>query len=71
MRFYDAILTSKQLVVGHCSAALKTSSKIRRTLNAGDDDWGILYPMLLILQVHIFVSENAKAIKNNKFTMTW
>ena len=70
MRFYDAILTSKQLVVGHCSAARRTSSTEK-----SEDHWMqetmILYPVLLILRVHIFVPENTKAIKKNKVTMTW
>ena len=36
MRFYDAILTSKQLVVRHCSAI--EPARNSRTLDSEDDD---------------------------------
>ena len=47
---------------------VEPARKIQRTLDA---ETMILYPMLLILQVHIFVWQNTKAIKKNKFTMSW
>ena len=56
------------MAVEHCSTA-----RSRNQLEKSEEHWMqetmILYPMLLILQVDIFVRENTKAIKKNKFTM--
>ena len=64
------LVSSCMAVEPHCSTA-----RSRNQLEKSEEHWMqetmILYPMLLILQVHIFVRENTKAIKKNKFTMPW